>query len=243
LVGGPIASQSATVSYKWLANGKTISGATGSTYTPTATDFKKLITLQTTVTQSGFPVAVTTSSAKTVLGGIIPKPSITVSGTAKTGNRLTIKTTVPSSTKATYQWLRNGKVIAGATKSIYTLQSADYKASISAKVTLTRLGYNTTSNTSSAVKVGIGELIKTPDPKIVGTAKVSNTLTAQIGTWDSGVKITYQWVRDGANISKATGKTYRLTSSDRRAEIVLRIQVTKPGFESVTIDSAPVIVR
>jgi hypothetical protein len=243
LVGGPIAAQSATVTYKWLANGKTISGATGSTYTPTATDFKKLITLQTTVTQSGFPVAVTTSSAKAVLGGLISKPSITVSGTAKTGKRLTIKTTVPSSTKATYQWIRNGKVIPGAAKSIYTLQSADYKTSISAKVTLTRLGYNTTSNTSSAVKVGIGELIKTPDPKIVGTAKVSNTLTAQIGSWDSGVKITYQWFRDGANISKATGKTYRLTSSDRRAEIVIRIQVTKPGFESVTIDSAPVIVR
>jgi hypothetical protein len=243
LVGGPIAAQSATVSYKWLANGKTISGATGSTYTPTATDFKKLITLQTTVTQSGFPVAVTTSSAKIVLGGLISKPSITISGTAKTGNRLTIKTTVPSSTKATYQWLRNGKVIAGATKSIYTLQSADYKASIFAKVTLTRLGYNTTSSTSTSVKVGLGELIKTPDPKIIGTARVNNTLTAQVGTWDSGVKLTYQWIRDGAKISKATGKTYRLTAADRKADLVVTVQAVKVGFYSVTIDSAPVVVR
>ncbi len=243
LVGGPLAEPSATVTYKWLADGKIIPNATGSNYTPTASDHKKSITLQTTVTQSGFPVAVTTSAAKTVLGGLITKPSITVSGISKTGNRLTIRTTVPPSTAVIYQWLRNGKVITGANKSSYTLQSADYKTSVSGKVTFTRAGYNTTSTTSSAQKVGIGELIRTPDPKIVGTARVNNTLTAQIGTWDSGVKITYQWIRDGSKISRATGKTYRLTAADRRAEILLSLTVTKAGFESVSIDSAPVTVR
>ena len=243
LVGGPLAETSATVVYKWLADGKTIPGAIGSTYTPTPSEYQKAITLQTTVTQEGFPVAVTTSTAKMVLGGVINKPSITVSGTAKTGSRLTINTTVPSSTTASYQWLRNGKVITGATKSIYTLQSADYKTSVSGKVALTRAGYNTASTTSSALKVGIGELVKTPDPKIVGTARVNNTLTAQVGSWDTGVVLTYQWIRDGAKISKATGKTYRLTSADRRAEIAVRVQAVKVGFESVTIDSREVVVR
>ena len=123
------------------------------------------------------------------------------------------------------------------------MQSADYKTSVSGKVTFTRAGYNTTSTTSSAQKVGLGELIRTPDPKIVGTARVNNTLTAQIGTWDSGVKITYQWIRDGSKISRATGKTYRLTAADRRAEILLSLKVTKAGFESVSIDSDPVTVR
>jgi hypothetical protein len=243
LVGGPLAEPSATVVYRWLADGKTIPGAIGSTYTPTPSEYQKSITLQTTVTQQGFPVAVTTSSAKIVLGGVIDKPSITVSGTSKTGNRLTIRSSVPASTTATYQWLRNGKAITGATKSVYTLQSADYKTSVSAKVTLTRFGYNTTSSTSKSVKVGLGELIKTPDPKIIGTARVNNTLTAQVGTWDSGVKLTYQWIRDGAKISKATGKTYRLTAADRKAEIVITVQAVKVGFYSVTIDSAPVVVR
>jgi hypothetical protein len=57
------------------------------------------------------------------------------------------------------------------------------------------------------------------------------------------VKLTYQWIRDGAKISKATGKTYRLTAADRKAEIVLRVQAVKVGFESVTIDSREVVVR
>jgi hypothetical protein len=243
LMGGPLAESSATVTYKWLADGKTIPGAIGSTYTPTPIEYQKSITLQTTVTQEGFPVAVTTSAAKIVLGGVIDKPSITVTGIAKTGNRLASNTTVPASTTATYQWLRSGKVITGATKSVYTLQSADYKTSVSAKVTLTRFGYNTTSTTSAALKVGIGELTKTPDPKIAGIAKVNNTLTAVVGTWDSGVKLTYQWIRDGAKISKATGKTYRITAADGKAEIVVTVQAVKVGFYSVTIDSAPVVVR
>ena len=243
LVGGPLAEPSATVVYRWLADGKTIPGATSSIFIPTPNEYQKSIKLQTTVTQQGFPVAVTTSSAKIVLGGVIDKPSITVSGISKTGSRLTINTSVPASTTATYQWLRNGKAITGATKSIYTLQSADYKTSVSAKVTLTRVGYNTTSSTSASVKVGLGELIKTPDPKIVGTARVNNTLTAQVGTWDSGVKLSYQWIRDGAKISKATGKTYRLTAADRKADLVVTVQAVKVGFYSVTIDSAPVVVR
>jgi hypothetical protein len=243
LVGAPLAEPSATVVYKWLADGKAIQGAVSSSYTPSPGDFQKSITLETTVTQDGFPVAVTTSAAKTVLGGVIEKPSIKVSGTAKTGSRLSINTTVPTSTTATYQWLRNGKVIPGATKSIYTLQSGDYKTSVSGKVTLTRDGYIATSNTSSTLKVGLGELVKTPDPKIVGTARVNNTLTAVVGTWDSGVVLTYQWIRDGARISKATGKSYRLSAADRKAEIVLRVKAVKVGFESVTIDSRQVIVR
>ena len=243
LVGGPLAEPSATVTYKWLADGKTIPGAISSTYTPTANEFKKSIALQTTVTQEGFPIAVTTSPAKVVLGGILEKPSVLFSGTAKTGSRLSVKTTVPTSTTAIYQWLRNGKVITGASKSVYTLQSADYKTSVSAKVYFTRPGYTTTSTTTSALKVGIGELTKTPDPRIAGTAKVNNTLTAVVGTWDSGVKISYQWIRDGSNISKATGKTYRLTAADRKAEILLSIRVAKVGFETVVVDSVPVIVK
>jgi len=243
IVGGPLAEASATVSYKWLADGTIIPGATSSVYIPAPSDHKKSLTLQTTVTQEGFPVTVTTSSAKIVLGGVITKPSISLSGTSRTGGRLTINSTTPGLATASYQWLRSGKVIAGATKSSYTLQSADYKTSISAKVTLSRVGYNTTSTTSVALKIGLGELIKTPDPKIFGTTFVNSTLYARVGTWDSGVKLTYQWFRDGATIAKATGKTYRLTTADRKAEIVLRVKAFKAGFESFTIDSNGLTVR
>jgi hypothetical protein len=251
LVGGTLNATATTwdyttiLNYQWLRNSEEIPNANTATYKITAADFGALISVKVIATKPSpiSSIALTTSSAKRVSGGLIPKPAITVRGTARTGNRLTINTTTPALATANFQWLRNGKLIPGATKSVYTLQSADYKTSISANETLTRAGYNTTSNTSSALKVGLGELIKTPDSKIVGIPKVNRTLSARIGTWDSGVTLTYQWLRDGVNISRATGKTYRLARADRKAEIVLRVKATKLGFESLTIDSNALTVR
>jgi hypothetical protein len=227
LVGGPIASGGATVTYRWFINGSSISGETSSTYSPRPEDHKKSISLLTTVTQPGYAVAITSSPSKVVQGGLMTKPQVSVSGIAVTGNQLTAVTQVPSMTKASYQWLRNGKAIANAIGASYRLTSTDFRATVSARVTFTRVGY----------------LAKTPDPSIIGSGRVNQTLSVRTGTWDSGVKLSFQWLRDGANIPGATGKTYRLTTSDRRKEIVLRVRATMIGFETVTIDSRALIVR
>jgi hypothetical protein len=188
-------------------------------------------------------VAVTSSPSKVIQGGLLIKPQVSVSGSAVTGKQLAATTETPSMTSASYQWLRNGKSIAGATSTKYTLTSTDFKTTVSVRVTFTRVGYENNSTTSPAVRVAIGELTKTPDSSITGSARVNQTLSAKTGTWDSGVKLSFQWLRDGVNIPKATGKTYRLTASDRRKEIVLRVRATKTGYESVTIDSRAVVVR
>jgi hypothetical protein len=57
------------------------------------------------------------------------------------------------------------------------------------------------------------------------------------------VKLSYQWLRDGVNIPRATAASYRLTAADRRAELTLRVRATKTGFETITIDSRTVIGR
>lgn len=48
-------------------------------------------------------------------------------------------------------------------------------------------------------------------PRITGAFNVGNTLTASPGPW---LDPSYQWTRDGAAISGATGATYVLTSAD-----------------------------
>ncbi len=67
-------------------------------------------------------------------------PTPDISGTAKVGETLTADagTWKPTPTKLTYQWLRDGKTISGATKSTYTVQVADSKAKLSVVTTATR---------------------------------------------------------------------------------------------------------
>ena len=243
IVGGPLADSTATVTYKWFLNGSAISGATGSTYTPLPEDHNKSISLLTTVTQAGYPVAISSSQTKIIQGGVIPKPTVTVLGSARTGKTLSSQVAISSPITASYQWLRNGKAISGGNKSSYTLTSADYKALVAVRVTLNRVGFDNATTTSTGVRVGLGELVKTPEPIISGTPRVNSTIKARIGSWDSGVKLSYQWLRDGANIPRATGTSYRLTTADRRAEITLRVRASKTGFETVTIDSRTVIGR
>jgi len=243
LIGGPLAGNGATVTYRWFIDGRSISGATNSTYTPLPEDHTKSISLLTTVTQPGYAVVVSSSPSKVVQGGLLTKPQVSISGSAVTGKQLVATTQIPSMAIASYQWLRDGKAIASATGATYTLTSTDFKTTVSVRVAFSRVGYENNSTTSSGVRVAIGELTKTPDPLIKGSARVNQTLSANPGTWDSGVKLSFQWLRDGVNIPRATGKTYRLTASDRRKEIVLRVRATKTGYETVTMDSRALLVR
>ena len=58
--------------------------------------------------------------------------SVTISGTAKSGQALTA-TITPSTANVTYQWCRNGSNISGATNKTYTLTNSDVGTSITCK--------------------------------------------------------------------------------------------------------------
>ena len=66
-------------------------------------------------------------------------------------------------------------------------------------------------------------------PTITGTARVGSMLTANTGAIADGDGVgafSYQWIRDGADISGATGSTYTLTAADANAMISVRVSFT-----------------
>jgi len=243
LIGNPIADSSVSVGYKWYRDGKLISGATGATYTPTSSDLQKSISLVTSVSQLGFPKVVTSSSPRVIALGVLAKPDVAIAGTAATGNTLLINATIPYGAKATYQWLRDSTVITGASRSEYTVKAADLNSLITAKVNLTRLAYSTASVSSAGVKVVAGDLTKSPTPTISGIATLNKTLSGQVGLWDTGVRFTYQWLRDGVEISGAVAKTYRVTSSDKGKQLVFRIRATKDGYKTIILSSNAILAN
>jgi len=140
LSANPLANASTTVSYKWFRSGKAIPGATAATYTPTISDYLKPITVSTTVNQTGFTTATTTSSAVTIQAGKITAPEIAIAGASVMGGTVLVTANIPSGVRATYQWLRNGSSISSATRTSYSMKADDVNQYLSIRVTLTKTG-------------------------------------------------------------------------------------------------------
>jgi len=142
--------------YKWLRNGVSISGATAASYTLTASDYAKTLSVLVSGTKPGFsPAASTSMKTSAVAKGIITAKTPTISGTARVGKtlRATAGTWAPSGVTKTFQWYNNGKKIARATASTYKLPSAAKGDKITVKVSGKKSNYTTKTTTSKSVTV------------------------------------------------------------------------------------------
>ena len=175
---------------------------------------------RTTSTRSDvvFPVALSSTGT----------PAVT--GTAQVGHTLTARpgTWSPAPT-FTYQWLRAGTPIPGATQQTYRLTAADAGSRIAVRVTARRAGYASASATSPQSTVDRGELAPLTRPKVSGTARLGKTLKATV-TAPAGASLDYQWLRGGKPVKGATSRTYRLTKKDRGKKLSVRVTATRAGY-------------
>lgn len=142
----------ASLSMQWKRDGKAIASATGMTYTLQPADLGAVITVTTSATQQGHTTTARTSAATAkIAAGTFTASKPKVSGTVKVGKKLTATagTWSPSATLS-YAWYRGTTAIAGATKSSYTLTSADKGKTITVKVTGRKAGYTTKTVASAA---------------------------------------------------------------------------------------------
>lgn len=170
--------------------------------------------------------------------------SVTITGTPQVGDRLTADPVSWSSgTSFAYQWTRNGVAIHGATGSSFTLIAADAGARIAVKMTGTKTGFRSASETSAALNVVPGTMVASI-PKINGTAKVAQPLAVAAGTWSAGVRLGYQWTRGGVAIRGATGSSYVPVAADAGRRLAVRVTGSKPGYLSASrISAARIVAR
>lgn len=145
-----------TLRIQWFRDSKPISGGTKTSYKPVSSDVGHKLTVRVTGTKPGYQTVTRTSKAVTVAGKPFTKTgSVKIIGTAKVSKTLKAAKTgtwSPKPTKYTYQWLRNGKAIPGATKYKYRLVKADKGKTVKVKVTATKAGYKAVVKTSKATK-------------------------------------------------------------------------------------------
>lgn len=98
----------------------------------------------------------------------------------------------------------------------------------------------TSAGTGSATSVSVTmpkakALTAKPVPKVSGTGKVGQTLTAKAGTWGPNpVALTYQWNRGGTAIKGATSYKYKLVTADAGKSITVSVTGRKTGYIPAT---------
>ncbi|MFE6995298.1 cell wall-binding repeat-containing protein [Microbacterium sp. NPDC057659] len=74
-------------------------------------------------------------------------------------------------------------------------------------------------------------------PRVLGTAKVTYRLTAQVGTWTAGTSFRYQWLANGTAISGATSSTLLLSTGMAGKQISVRVTGSKAGYLTASATS------
>lgn len=177
-----------------------------------------------------------------------------IQGEAKIGE--TIRTTEPvwdqAGVRTTYQWLRNGDDIAGATTPTYELTGDDFGTQVSVRTTGTGGALLPGTAVSAFVEPDKGDAPKATTKPAVSpaAARVGTTLTTTDGVWpgEPAPTYTYQWFRSrfsgkGAEkIPGATAKTYRVVAADSGRAVVAVVTADRIGYEKGAAVSDPVRV-
>lgn len=145
-----------------------------------------------------------------------------VSGKTSVGSTLTCSTGEWSGQPAptfTYEWLREGAVISGASAKTYTVVTADEGHQLSCKVTASNgegLPASEVSKNSAKIPGTAPKVIEAP--QVLGEPKVGDSLTCSTSSekWsgEPPPTFTYQWLRGGVDIPSATADTYVVQEAD-----------------------------
>ncbi|ANC32016.1 hypothetical protein [Isoptericola dokdonensis] len=164
-----------SVRYRWKADGRAISGATRSTYTPKAGQTGKKITVTVTGYRSGYTAKAASSSAVVVAKPFSRTTKPRITGNVRLGSTLRVVrgTWKPNPASLSYRWKANGKPIAGATGKTYRLRAADLNKRITVTVTGHRKASITTARTSAKTA-----RVQLPKPALTraGTFKVGRDI-------------------------------------------------------------------
>src|SRR5690606_2412783 len=146
----------------------------------------------------------------------------------------------------TYQWLRDGDVIPGATGTEYVPAAQARRRFVSARAMVRAPGrvWRVVATEERYVETGAAPHA-TRHPRIEGEAVVGSSLSVTRGAWSvPDVALDVQWLRGGEAIPGATGWTYVPVAADVGARLSAQITTSAPGYApaiSVTAETTPVL--
>jgi hypothetical protein len=236
----------ATHTVQWLRNGQPIAGATGDSYAVQGSDAGQSITYHIVFTMNGTTIADVTPTAVVIAKSAIELESVSISSPLSVGDSPTAGHGVVRSPAAapaptySWQWLRDGAPIAGATSDTYTITSADKGKQLSVQLTVSADGCESATQTSNVVTVD-GRPLTINIKSIQGTVEAGQQIYPELEA-TAGATLTYQWLSDGQPIAGATTAAYLIQDADKGHYLSLRVTGTLAGYDDTVVTSKDVLV-
>jgi hypothetical protein len=196
--------------YQWQFNGVAINGATGSTYTVWTTQSTNVGTYSCSVSNAAGSV----TSADAMLSIATYITSSPASQTVNATARVSFTVGVGGTSTNSFQWMKNGSPISGATNATYSIASA--LRADAATYTASVTGNRTVTSSPAVLTVIDPVFYQQPANTNVLVGQTASFTTAATGT----SPIRYQWwvVKPGAaaaSVAGATNTTLTLQSTKR----------------------------
>ena len=223
-----------SITYQWRREGVNIPGATASTFdiaSVTADDAGSY-----DVVVNGTCASPVTSSSVSLTINTLPAIAVQPASATLCSGQLQTFSVTATGTAITYQWRREGVNIPGATSSTYDIASVTTGDGGSYDVVVS--GTCASSVTSSSVSLTVNTL-----PAITGQPASATLCSGQSQTFSvtaTGTSLTYQWHREGINVSGATSTTFDIasvTTGDAGS-----YDVVVSGTCTASVTSSPVIL-
>jgi hypothetical protein len=231
-----------TLSYQWFRNGAAVSDSNSASHAVTAGDILTRFVVTVTGTRLGY----STTSKRSVTSNqvrfqkLVLTPPPVISGNAFAGETLTANPgTWDADVFLQYQWFRNGVLILGETGPTFGAGNSDTGKLISVQVTGSKANFVSVVRVSAPLPIQLRTMTLSPTPQITGIARVGETLTVNVGTWDAGVSLNYVWKRSGTVILDAGNEsTYVLTEADVARKITVVVTATRASYRTITKTTA-----
>jgi Immunoglobulin domain/Immunoglobulin I-set domain/NHL repeat len=221
--------------YQWFKGDKPIAGATSATYTITKFAATNVGLYKVVATNRA---GATTSPVITV--ALATKPVIKTQPLASAvavGNPVTLRVIATGAPAPTYQWRFGGSVIPGATSDVYVISSSTVANAGDYTVVVTNQAGAVTSR-SAHLTINTPPVI-TKGP-LAQTSKIGASATFSVVATGTA-KLTYQWLKNGIVIPKATAATYKIAKTTA-ASVGEYSVVVSNSVGSVTSDTVTLTI-
>jgi len=250
-------------SYRWLRDGQPIVNATSSSYRLVVADYQHKVSAEITGSMDGYLTTTRVSDSVPVTLGELSAivsgsncPSATfdtsnwegisgvqpsIAGNARVSSSLQYRLGLwDKSIKLCRLWVGSGQVISiSQTNPNYVPTGQDIGKSVQLFVVGTDRAGKSVFRFSEPVMIKAKRYLGASKPQIAGNLRPGSQLAPKMKIWSTNVDYTYQWFRNGNPIDSAISSRYKLTASDSKTTITLRVCGHKTNYEDLCLTSDP----